>query len=113
MWLSHKRGRAQAHGRRCGARPSSGWFGDKQRACPRVEAGETDAAGPGQAETGSADQATREHANVEVSATGLANGRKKGTHTRPHRNRGRTDRREQDIGSIASLTRGFQRSNVV
>lgn len=42
--------------------PSSGWLGDRQRACAREEAGETDAAEPGQAETGPADQATMEHA---------------------------------------------------
>ncbi|MBX3328295.1 MAG: hypothetical protein KF682_20595 [Nitrospira sp.] len=68
MWLSHARGRAQTHGRRCGEGPSSGWLGNRQRACPWTETGETDAAEPGQAETGPADQATREHANVEDNA---------------------------------------------
>ncbi len=69
MWLSHKRGRAQTHGRRYGVGPSSGWLGDRQRACPRVEAGETDAAEPGQAETGPADQSTNEHARIESRST--------------------------------------------
>lgn len=70
MWLSHKRGRAQTHGRRDGVGPSSGWLGDRQRACPRFEAGETGAAEPGQAETGPANQATQAPRPVEVRATG-------------------------------------------
>ena len=83
MWLSHRRGRAQTHGRRDGAGPSSGWLGDRQRACPRVEAGETDAAEPGQAETGPADQATNEHARIEEGqAHTLARGQRQNRHGR-------------------------------
>jgi len=78
MWLSHKRGRAQTHGRRDGVGPSSGWLGDRQRACARVETGETDAAEPGQAETGPADQATRLHARIESRSTLTSKWRKHG-----------------------------------
>lgn len=91
MWLSHKRGRAQTHGRRYGVGPSSGWLGDRQRACPRAEAGETDAAEPGQAETGRTDQATNEHARIEERAN-RAQVEKARFAKAPHRNRGRTDR---------------------
>lgn len=74
MWLSHKRGRAQTHGRRDGVGPSSGWFGDRQRACPAGYRGETDAAEPEQAETGSADQATNEYVGLSRRALVLASG---------------------------------------
>jgi len=89
MWLSHKRGRAQTHGRRDGDGPSSGWLGDGQRACSRAEAGETGAAEPGQAETGPADQATKEHARIESRSTRAGEWRRKGKQTHSHQDRGR------------------------
>jgi hypothetical protein len=92
MWLSHRQGRAQTHGRRLGVGLASGWLGDGQRACPRVEAGETDAAEPGQAETGPADQATMEHARIESKSTRAGEWWRTGTHTHSHRDRGRQTR---------------------
>jgi len=89
MWLSHRRGRAQTHGRRDGVGPSNGWLGDRQRACPWAETGETGAAEPEQAETGPADQATNEHARIESRGTRAGEWRRKGKHTQWHRDRGR------------------------
>jgi hypothetical protein len=70
-----------------GVGPSSSWFGDRQRACPRIEVGETDAAEPGQAETGPADQATMEHARIEPRSTRAGEWRRNGKHTHSHRER--------------------------
>lgn len=57
---------------------SSGWLGDRQRACPWVETGETGAAEPGQAKPGPADQATNEHARIESRSTLSGQWRKHG-----------------------------------